>query len=66
MPRSTRKQIRIQISKAAQRMDDAAYHLMYADKLAAGRSKTLNERLALLLDMLEQAKKVFTKFRSEL
>lgn len=66
MPKSTRKKIREQIVKAADCQDRAIEHLAYAQGLAAGRSKKLEENVTNIAVVLQGCKALLLQFRDEL
>lgn len=66
MPISTRKKIRQQIVKAAEQQDRAIDHLAYAQQLAAGRSKKLEENVVKIAVVLQGCKALLLQFRDEL
>lgn len=66
MPISTRKKIRQQIAKAAVQQDQAIEHLAYAQELAKGRSKQLEDNVIAIAVVLQGCKELLLRFRDEL
>lgn len=61
--RKTRVKLRFQVEKAVADIDRALGHLQNLDDLNAGRHYVVNTQLPLLVEMLDNTRKVFKRFR---
>lgn len=61
--RKTRVKLRFQVEKAIADIDRALGHLQRLDELNATRHYVVNTQLPLLVEMLDNTRKVFKRFR---